>query len=104
MKKNNIKKTIDLTRAREIGEILGMLSQYLPRVDGSSPIAPIFSREFVLKDMIGLTDEEYKRNEDSLKNECGNILEVIKAILPNAAEEMEQVPAKKTRKSKEKVN
>ena len=102
MKKNNTKKVTDLTRAHEIGAALGMLSQFLPRIDGSSSIAPLFSREFLLKDILGLTDDEYTRNEELLKKECGNILEVIKALLPPEAQECTQ--AKKTRKTKEKVN
>ena len=75
MKKTTTKKTTkaDLTRAREIADVLGVLSQFIPRVDGSSGISPLFSREFLLKDLIGLTQEEYDRNEDLLKKECGNI-------------------------------
>lgn len=103
MKKNNTKKTVDLARAREIGEALGMLTQFLPHVDGSSPITPLFAREFVLRDLIGLTEDEYKRNEDMLKTECGNILKVIKALLP-PQEGQEAQAVKKTRKTKEKVN
>lgn len=107
MKKTTTKKTIkaDLTRAREIADILGVLSQFIHRVDGSSGISPLFSREFLLKDLIGLTQEEYDRNEDLLKKECGNILEVLKSLVPQeTAEAISAAQAKKSKKSKEKVN
>lgn len=107
MKKTTTKKTTktDLTRAREIAEVIGALSQFIPRVDGSSDISPLFSREFLLKDLIGLTDEEYNRNEDLLKKECGNILEVLKSLVPQeSAEAISEAQVKKSKKSKEKVN
>ncbi len=105
MKKTTIKKTTkaDLTRAREIADVLGVLSQFIPRVDGSSGISPLFSREFLLKDLIGLTQEEYDRNEDLLKKECGNIL--LKSLVPQEdAQVITEAQAKKSKKSKEKVN
>lgn len=108
MKKTTTKKTTkstDLTRAREIADVLGVLSQFIPRVDGSSGISPLFSREFLLKELIGLTEEEYNRNEDLLKKECGNILEVLKSLVPQEqAQAISEVQAKKSKKSKEKVN
>lgn len=108
MKKTTTKKTTkttDLTRAREIAEVIGTLSQFIPRVDGSSGISPLFSREFLLKDLIGLTQEEYDRNEDLLKKECGNILEVLKSLVPQeSADAISAAQAKKSKKSKEKVN
>lgn len=110
MKKTTTKKTTkttDLTRAREITEVLGVLSQFIPRVDGSSGISPLFSREFLLKDLLGLTQEEYDRNEDLLKKECGNILEVLKSLVPQESAEAiseAQAKVKKSKKSKEKVN
>ena len=107
MKKTTTKKTTkaDLTRAREIADVLGVLSQFIPRVDGSSSISPLFSHEFLLKDLIGLTQEEYDRNEDLLKKECGNILEVLKSLVPQeSAEAISAAQAKKSKKSKEKVN
>lgn len=107
MKKTTTKKTTkaDLTRAREIAEVIGALSQFIPRVDGSSGISPLFSREFLLKDLIGLTQEEYDRNEDLLKKECGNILEVLKTLVPQeSADAISAAQTKKSKKSKEKVN
>ena len=55
--------------------------------------------------MIGLTQEEYDRNEDLLKKECGNILEVLKSLVPQEdAQVITEAQAKKSKKSKEKVN
>ena len=107
MKKTTTKKTTktDLTRAREIADVLGVLSQFIPRVDGSSGIPPLFSCEFLLKDLIGLTQEEYDRNEDLLKKECGNILEVLKSLVPQeSTEAISAAQTKKSKKTKEKVN
>ena len=101
-KKKVVKETVDLTRAREIAEIVSILGQYIPRVDGTSGIIPLFSREFLLKKLIGLTEEEYKLNEDLLANECAKILDTVRTFAVSM--DSAKTTVKPVKKTKEKVN
>ena len=103
-KKTNQK--VDFVRTQQIAGVLGTLSQFIPQVNSDSPIAPLFSKEFLLKNLLGLTDEEYKLNDDLLQKECENILTVIGNLAERyqQTESTETTTKKLTKKSKEKVN
>lgn len=104
--KKKTEKKFDFERTQEIASVLGTLSQFIPQVNSDSPIAPLFSKEFLLKNLLGLTEEEYKLNDDLLKKECENILTVIGTLAKQyrQAEQPEGTVKKLTKKTKEKVN
>ena len=99
-------KKVDWERAHHIAELLGIYAQFFPRVD--DPSIPLLSKEFVFKNLLGLTNEEYELNETLLYNETNNILESLKktkAALEAADNAIEEVCVAKTKKSKkQKVN
>lgn len=66
--KNN-KTKVDWERTCSIASNIGMLAQFTPRELHQCEIGPLFSREFVLKNLFGLTDEEYELNEELIKKE-----------------------------------
>ena len=99
-------KKFDFERSEKIAGLLGIFAPL------SGECIPVFSQEFVLKNLLGLTEEEYNLNQDLLTKESQNILNAIKMqkqlleSLENRnevpAEVVETRPAKKSRK--EKVN
>ena len=103
-------KKFDFERSEKIAGLLGIFSQFMPELSGEH--IPLLSQEFVMKNLLGLTEEEYKLNQDLLAKESQNILNAIKMqkklleSLENGnevqAEVVETRPAKKSRK--EKVN
>ena len=105
MKKKTEKKTIkpavkkfDMQRTKDIAEVLGVLSQFIPRIDGSEGITPLFSRQFLLKNLIGLSDEEFKLNEQLIQNESELILStlaMLKGQTPDNVIEMTKVKKEK---------
>jgi len=101
-----VSKKVDWERASNIAQVLGIYAQFFPRVD--DPSIPLLSKEFVFKNLLGLTDEEYELNETLLYNETNNILESLKqtkAALEAADNAVEEVCVAKTKKSKkQKVN
>jgi hypothetical protein len=104
--KKKTEKKFDFERTQEITAVISTLSQFIPRVDGESPIAPLFSKEFLLKNLLGLTEEEYKLNDELLQKECENILTVIGTIAKQyqQVEQPEGTVKQLTIKTKEKVN
>lgn len=104
-------KKFDYERSAQIAGLLGTFAQFMPQLD--SGFIPLFSREFVMKDLLGLTDEEFERNETLLTAESTRILDAIRMqknlleTLQKSADEIQTEqpvvrPAKKSRK--EKVN
>ena len=103
-------KKFDYERSAKIAGLLGTFAQFMPSLSGEC--IPVFSQEFVLKNLLGLTEEEYNLNQDLLTKESQNILNAIKMqkqLLESIenrnevpAEVVETRPAKKGRK--EKVN
>lgn len=103
-------KKFDFERSEKIAGLLGIFAPFMPSLSGEC--IPVFSQEFVLKNLLGLTEEEYNLNQDLLTKESQNILNAIKMqkqlleSLENRnevpAEVVETRPAKKSRK--EKVN
>ena len=104
--KKKTEKKFDFERTQEIASVLGTLSQFIPQVNSDSPIAPLFSKEFLLKNLLGLTEAEYKLNDELLQKECENILTVIGTIAKQyqQVEQPEGTVKKLTKKTKEKVN
>ena len=70
--KNN-KTKADWERTYSIASNIGMLAQFIPREFHPGEIGPLFSREFILKNLFGLTDEEYKLNEELILKETEEI-------------------------------
>lgn len=100
-KKNEQTKKVNMERTREIAEVIGSLSNFIPRIDGSSSIPPLFSREFLLKNLLGLTNEEYEENNRLLEIESVNIINALKELTANN----NVVEANNSKKNKkEKVN
>ena len=84
MKKKTEKKTVrpagkkfDMQRAKDIADVLGVLSQFIPRIDEGNGISPLFSRQFLLKNLLGLSDEEFKLNEQLIQSESELILSTL---------------------------
>ena len=101
-----VSKKVDWERANVTAQLLGIYAQFFPRVD--DPAIPLLSKEFVFKNLLGFTDEEYELNETLLFKETNNILESLKqtkAALEAADNAIEEVCVAKTKKSKkQKVN
>lgn len=101
-----VSKKVDWERASNIAQVLGIYAQFFPRVD--DPAIPLLSKEFVFKNLLGLTDEEYELNETLLCNETNNILESLKqakAALEANGNAIEEACVARTKKSKkQKVN
>ena len=70
----------DFERAHHIADLLGTFIQFMPSYNVDSGIIPCLSREFVFKNLLGFTDEEFLQNEELLFNEANTI---IKAIAKN---------------------
>ena len=105
-KNKQVSKKVDWERANNIAQLLGIYAQFFPRVDDLS--IPLLSKEYVFKNLLGLTDEEYEQNEKLLFNETNSILESLKqtkAALEANDNAIEEVCVAKTKKSKkQKVN
>ena len=97
-------KKTDFERAHHIADLLSAFIQFIPQLSGET--IPVLSKEFVLKNLLGLTDEEYELNERLVIEESQNILKAVleqKKLLEGTQVSQEVRPAKKSR-TKEKVN
>ena len=93
-------KKVDLQRAKDIAEVIGTLSQFTPRFDVEN--VPLFSRTFLLKNILGFTEEEIIENDKLINEESQAILATLEYLkgTPNQV-----IPENKTTKTKkEKVN
>lgn len=103
-KKKTTKKTetrkVDLERTERIAGVVGALSQFLPRLDNDQSISPLFSREFLLKNLLGLTDEEYELNNQLIVNESEMIMSTLKMLKDMTPEQL----IESTKIKKEKAN
>lgn len=79
-KTKKTEKKFDFERAHHIADLLGIFTQFMPSYNIDSGIIPCLSREFVFKNLLGFTDEEFLKNEELLFNEANTI---IKAIAKN---------------------
>ena len=99
--KKSITRKVDWERTERIAAVIGMLSQFLPRVDDDDvTVCPLFSREFLLKNLLGLSDEEYELNNMLIANESEMILSTLEALKKMSPDEF----VEKTKIKKEKAN
>ena len=93
-------KKVDLQRAKDIAEVIGTLSQFTPRFDVEN--IPLFSRTFLLKNILGFTEEEIIENDKLINEESQAILSTLEYLKGTANQ---VIPENKTTKTKkEKVN
>ena len=99
-----------LNRAERIANIVGSLSQFTPiNYTYAFENRPLFSREFLLKNLLGLSDEEYLLNDELILNEQTDMIKAMdmasqyNKLLETQAIEETIEPKKKTKK-KEVVN
>lgn len=96
-------KKVDLQRAKDIAEVIGMLSQFTPRFDTEN--IPLFSRRFLLKNLLGFTEEELEENDILINDESNAILRSLEYMRGPANQETPEVVTKtKTKKPTTKVN
>lgn len=97
-KKENNK--VDIQRAKDIAEVIGTLSQFTPRFDVEN--IPLFSRTFLLKNILGFTEEEIIENDKLINEESQAILATLEYLKGTTNQ---VIPENKTTKTKkEKVN
>ena len=60
-KKETKTKKVDLQRAKDIAEVVGILSQFTPGFESEN--IPLFSRTFLLKNLLGFTEKELEENQ-----------------------------------------
>lgn len=98
--KKPVTRKVDWERTERIAGVVGMLSQFLPRVDEDASVCPLFSREFLLKNLLGLSDEEYELNNMLIANESEMIMTTLEALRKMSPDEF----VEKTKIKKEKAN
>ena len=99
-KKKTEDKKVDLQRAKDIAEVIGTLSQFTPRFDVEN--VPLFSRTFLLKNILGFTEEEIIENDKLINEESQAILATLEYLKGTANQ---VIPENKTTKTKKvKVN
>lgn len=99
-KKKTENKKVDLQRAKDIAEVIGTLSQFTPRFDVEN--VPLFSRTFLLKNILGFTEEEIIENDKLINEESQAILATLEYLKGTTNQ---VIPENKTTKTKkEKVN
>ena len=99
-KKKTEDKKVDLQRAKDIAEVIGTLSQFTPRFDVEN--VPLFSRTFLLKNILGFTEEEIIENDKLINEESQAILATLEYLKGTANQ---VIPENKTTKTKkQKVN
>ena len=76
----SVKKEFDIQRTKDIADVLGILCQFIPRIDENNGMLPLFSRQFLLKNLLGLSDEEFNLNEELIQNESELILSTLAAL------------------------
>lgn len=102
-KKETKTKKVDLQRAKDIAEVVGILSQFTPGFESEN--IPLFSRTFLLKNLLGFTEEELEENDILINEESNAILKSLECMRGPANQETpEAVTKTKTKKSTPKVN
>ena len=73
----------DLTLAEKRGSVIGAISQFLPNLNnvkpGSEEAPPLFSRQFFMEDILGLTSEQRLRNNKLIEEEAQDLLNKAQA-------------------------
>lgn len=99
-KKKTENNKVDIQRAKDIAEVIGTLSQFTPRFDVEN--IPLFSRTFLLKNILGFTEEEIIENDKLINEESQAILATLEYLKGSTNQ---VIPESKTTKTKkEKVN
>lgn len=102
-KKETKTKKVDLQRAKDIAEVVGILSRFTPGFESEN--IPLFSRTFLLKNLFGFTEEELEENDILINEESNAILKTLEYMRGLANQETpETVTKTKTKKSTPKVN
>ena len=102
-KKEKKTKKVDLQRAKDIAEVIGILSQFTPGFESEN--IPLFSRTFLLKNLLGFTEKELEENDILINEESNAILKTLEYMKGLANQETPEPVAKtKTKKSTPKVN
>jgi hypothetical protein len=74
--------------------VVGSLSQFLPTLDnvkpGSENLGPLFSRQFFLEDILGLTSEQRIRNDRLIAEETQEILAKAEAAKEEGGDENDE--------------
>lgn len=97
-KKKTENKKVDLQRAKDIAEVIGTLSQFTPRFDVEN--VPLFSRTFLLKNILGFTEEEIIENDKLINEESQAILATLEYLKGPANQETPENKTTKTKKQK----
>lgn len=92
--KKPVARKVDWERTERIAGVVGALSH------DDVTVYPLFSREFLLKNLLGLSDEEYELNNMLIANESEKILSTLEALKKMSPDEF----VEKTKIKKEKAN
>ena len=107
-KTKKTEKKFNFERAHHIADLLGTFTQFMPSYNVDSGIIPCLSREFVFKNLLGFTDEEFLKNEELLFNEANTIIKAIaknKEAFEHFSNELAETISTNTKASKkEKAN
>ena len=80
-----------LSMCEKRGGVVGSFSQFLPTPSnvkpGSEDMAPLFSRQFFLEDILGLTSEQRIRNDKLIEQETSEIIAKAQAAKEEGGEE-----------------
>lgn len=98
--KKSVARKVHWERTERIASVVGALSQFLPSANDDVTVYPLFSREFLLKNLLGLSDEEYELNNMLIANESEMILSTLGALKKMSPDEF----VEKTKIKKEKAN
>lgn len=83
-----------LAMAEKRGGVIGAYSQFLPTLanvkPGSEDMGPLFSRQFFLEDVLGLTSEQRLRNDKLIEEEKAAILAAADAVKEEGGSDEEE--------------
>ena len=80
----------DLSMAEKRGGVIGAFSQFLPNLNNVKPGAeeapPLFSRQFFMEDILGMTSEQRLRNDKLIEEESAALLAAADAAKEEGGE------------------
>ena len=84
----------ELSMAEKRGGVIGAYSQFLPTLanvkPGSEDMGPLFSRQFFLEDVLGLTSEQRLRNDRLIEEEKQSLLAAADAVKEEGGDEEDE--------------
>lgn len=83
---------VNLQRAKDIAEIISTLSQFTPGFASENIL--LFSRHFLLKNLLGFTEEELEENDSLINDEYNTILRSLEYMRGSANQETPEVVTK----------